>query len=183
MKSNNVDGKNYGNADLSALIGNGDEYFKDVDKTENKTLGFGRNSGLEYKNKYSMASTKLASNDVVDVSKFKKRVEPEKPKVSEISPEEKDEDLLNSSLSETPDQQSDGDDDFDKFFEEFMRDLDNKEDSDNKTTQENTEQQTKLTERIEEHPKVVAKKQPGTRKKKRAIDIDIISGGVGGDII
>lgn len=165
MKNKDSENKSL-NEELSALISGTDEFFKDVSTKVDETATFGRNSGLVYNNKYSKASGKLASNKVVDISSIKKRVEEPKieepPKVEE-EVEEKEENL------ETEQSQS-SDDDFDKFFEDFMRDL-------------NSESEESEEKPIEE-PKVEKPKKPrAPRKKKRAIDIDIISGGIGGDII
>lgn len=171
MKNNKGDRKS-SNDELSALISGTDEFFKDVSTKSDMTQSFGRNSGLTYQNRYAKAGGKLASNNVVDVSVFKKAVSEESinSKVEEETEKEAEED---EEILDTKPTESNDDDDFDKFFEEFMNDLNNSEES------ENEPQSVPDIKAVEEKPK----KPKAPRKKKRAIDIDIISGGIGGDII
>lgn len=154
------------NDELSALINGNDEYFKNVRITENTSASFGRNSGLEYKNKYSLSGGgKVASNNVVDVSAFRKKEEKPEP----VMPEKKEDDELtkpNETLSE--------DEDFDKFFDDFLKGL---------GETENEKPGNKGSKEVEPKKTSKPKVKNAVRKKKRAIDIDIISGGVGGDII
>ncbi len=163
MKNKDNENKSL-NEELSALIDGTDEFFKDVSTKVDDTATFGRNSGLVYSNKYSKASGKIASNNVVDVSAFKKKVEEPKIEKPEPQPVEEQEEVKEEPQDLTKD------DDFDKFFEDFMRDL-------------NSESEETEEEPIKE-PAIEKPKKPRVpRKKKRAIDIDIISGGIGGDII
>lgn len=157
------------NDELSALINGNDEYFKNISKTENKSASFGRNSGLEYKNKYSLVGgSKVASNNVVDISTFRKKDDILKPNIDEIKEDKKDDELKDNGETSTEDE------DFDKFFDDFIKGLGETENKNAVSKPSFEDKPLKVSE-----PKV--KKE--VRKKKRAIDIDIISGGVGGDII
>ncbi len=165
---------------LSKLVGN-DEVFNQSATVPTTTVfeeGMGRNSGLEYKNKYAIysANKKLASADVVDIGTFKQNKQ-------RFKDEEKKEDLTETK-SEIP-STDDTDDDFDKFFDDFMSKLesDDKQDESRDDATEAEEKIDELTESIAVKPEVPIKKPRAQRKKKRSIDIDIISGGVGGDII
>lgn len=151
------------NDELDKLIGGNDEYFSNVSRKENKSANFGRNSGLEYKNQYTKASEKLASNKVVDVSAFRKKEEESEP-TEQIETIEAD---TNSNSTE--------DEDFDKFFDDFLNGLG---ETGEKEEQEESKEEA-VSQKKESRPRV----KNAVRKKKRAIDIDIISGGIGGDII
>lgn len=123
----------------------------------------GRNTNLVYRNKYVSTGSRLATTEVVDISEFGKKEEtpapaPE-PEVKPVSDGADAEELK-------PEEKTSIDDLF-SFFDE--------EDND-----------AGLVTGEQEEPKEEEKKKPVAakpRKKKRALDIDIISGGQGGDII
>lgn len=154
------------NDELSVLINGNDEYFTNISKAENKSASFGRNSGLEYKNKYSLAGgSKVASNNVVDVSAFRKKEEKPAPEIIENKDNEE---------PKKSDETTTEDEDFDKFFDDFLKGL---------GETENEKPESKGNEEVKPEKNSKPKVKNAVRKKKRAIDIDIISGGVGGDII
>lgn len=120
----------------------------------------GRNTNLVYQNKYVSTGKRLATTEVVDISEFGKKEEklaPE-PVVKPISDGSDAEELK-------PEEKSSIDDLF-SFFDE----------DEGETGSVIGEHEIP---KEEEKKPVVAK----PRKKKRALDIDIISGGQGGDII
>ncbi len=177
---------------VSAVSSGGisDDVFETSDEVLDKTRGYGSNSGLAYVNKYSATNQKLATTKVVDVGVFKKPVkEVPKPVESEkgsaqIPLLEKDKDKKDDVLLE-PLSDDEEESDFDSFFEEFMKKTADKEKEqkvEEKKIEDKKVEPIKETPKIEVKSKVVSK--PAVKKpRKRAIDIDIISGGVGGDII
>ena len=171
---------------LSAVDEGGvsDDVFESPQEVLDKTKGYGANSGLMYVNKYSSTNQKLATTNVVDVGAYKKPVkevkEPEpEPKQETASDDDDDDyieviddddDILLKPVEEEPEVGEKGGSDFDKFFDEFM--------------QKNSEKEGGVgSGRIAKETPTEKPKKVVTRKKKRAIDIDIISGGSGGDII
>lgn len=170
---------------VSAVNSDGD-FFESPEEEADKTRGYGANSGLAYINKYSSTNQKLATTKVVDVGAYKKPVkEPEK--VAEPLPEVKneetvldEEDILLKPVDENDNEKAD--DDFDSFFEDFMKRAGAKE-TEAKQKEKEEEKQESVAVKEESKPVMKLKKPPVKRKKKRAIDIDIISGGIGGDII
>ena len=196
-KKNNNDSEFWGaskfeNADasddaflVSAVSSGGisDDVFETPSEVLDKTRGYGANSGLAYVNKYSSTNQKLATTKVVDVGAFKKPVkeEPKPASPPSVKPADKtksSDDVLFEPIKEDG-ENSEDDSDFDSFFEEFMK----KNSADKKTEEKNPTVIIQEPEEVKK-PKPASPKKPVTkRKKKRAIDIDIISGGVGGDII
>lgn len=174
---------------------NEDEYFENfLIPTGEETVSIGARSGLKYQNKYQKAGSVLAGSDVVDIASLKKK-EVESVKKA-VEPPKKDTLPLPEPdlLPEPP--QTKADDDFDKFFEELMREsekekeekpLDEEVDSSNlDETLDSLLEEVKAVEKPKavQKPRVSTPKPKAPRAKKRKlIDIDIISGGVGGDII
>lgn len=121
----------------------------------------GRNTNLVYRNKYVSTGKRLATTEVVDISEFGAKAKPAPEKQPEVKP------IIDYSESEElkPEEKSSVDDLF-SFFDEEDDKID-------------------LADEVQDEPKE-EKKSPVAakpRKKKRALDIDIISGGQGGDII
>ncbi len=164
---------------LADLIGGKDEVFgtiqKEADRVEHIN-NVGRNSGIKYVNKYSVISgtSKLANSDVVDVSSYKGYGSTANNNVDDLAESVKDVKPEPQTNVQTKD-----DDDFDKFFDEFMSELGEIKKEQNSEKEEPVVEEPKIE--VKEKKKEVQRATP--KKKKRNIDIDIISGGVGGDII
>ena len=163
-----------------------DDMFETPDEVLDKTRGYGSNSGLAYVNKYSATNQKLATTKVVDVGAFKKTVK-EEPKPQSMNPtppmasldeKGKEDDVLLEPIKEDSEEDSADDSDFDSFFEEFMKKTSEREKNANAKVEEAPKVESPKIEKPKAIPKPAVK-----RKKKRAIDIDIISGSSGGDII
>ena len=175
---------------LSAVGGSNNDYFEGPQELQDKTRGYGTNSGLAYVNKYSSTNQKLATSKVVDIGAFKKPVKdpeknlepkPETPseaefeKLEPVAPDFNQEKSVSDSLLESEDGNID-DSDFDSFFDEFMKKTSTTEAK--PEVEANEEQNT-----VEVKMPASIKKPSVPRKRKKGIDIDIISGGYGGDII
>lgn len=179
------------NSDDSFLIsavgrGASSDYFESPQELQDKTRGYGTNSGLTYVNKYSSTNQKLATSKVVDIGAYKKPVKeaekkpeptpapkPDFEKLEPVAPSFDELQNAEESLVDSEDDEDMSESDFDSFFDEFMK----------KTAKEKEEPKKVEVKKIEP----VVKKQPTKpsvpRKRKKGIDIDIISGGYGGDII
>ena len=171
---------------------NPDDYFvikNDFQEGSNNQNAIGRNSVVGYQNKYVSTGRRLASSEVVDISAFSKKKE-----VSVVDDTPKEE--LPQPEEEKKEESAEEEDDIFSFFKDdgseddiFGDDFWNFGETDVKdSVKEEIKEEEKVVEVKPEpvaipvvQPKPVVQKQP--RKKKRAIDIDIISGGSGGDII
>ncbi|MGN1259292.1 MAG: hypothetical protein ACI4T8_03610 [Christensenellales bacterium] len=120
----------------------------------------GRNTNLVYRNKYVSTGKRLATTDVVDISSLSKPKQEEK-KSDVIEDKNNDEEEKKPNL--------DSIDDLFSFFD------DDNESLADKPVDEKIEDKIEPVKKVQ-NPKIV-------KKKKKAIDIDIISGGHGGDII
>lgn len=157
------------------------DYFETPNEVVEKTRGYGANSGLAYYNKYSSTNQKLASSEVIDIGAIKKPAPVIKPEP--IEPVKEDDYLDEGDILLKPVDMGveEKDQDFDSFFEDFMKKTKVEEKSTIEEKQIEPSVEPVQPVKVEERPK--PKKAAVQRKKKRAIDIDIISGTGGGDII
>lgn len=187
----NFNGQNYSTENNFNVV-NPDDYFvikNDFQEGSANQSAIGRNSVVNYQNKYVSTGKRLASSEVVDISSFTKKKE-----VEVVDDTKKEENLeVKTEENQEPEEdifsffdQKDGEeedlfgDDFWSFGETDVKDSVKEEIKE----EAKEEKDLKVVEPVPEitlPPKPVAPKKP--RKKKRAIDIDIISGGTGGDII
>ncbi len=168
---------------VSAISSSPTSDFFDNSNGNSRSRGYGVNSGLAYYNKYSSTNQKLASTDVVDIGAIKKPA-PVVQKPEPVKEEKKDafldeEDILLKPVDMEESEQNQEDADFDSFFEDFMKKTKGEVKPEKKD--EKVIPAINPVPVVQETPK--PKKSPVQRKKKRAIDIDIISGTGGGDII